>query len=164
MKKILFLCFIILISLELFKIDAKAQETVTIPEDIQQFCIKYGEEYEICPTLLMAMCWHESRCKPNVGTTYKGLTQINQKYFKGAMDLLGVTDLYDAESNIKVCAYTLSKYREDANDVYYVLMCWNSGSTRAKKLFNQGLVTRYAIKVDATSQLLQERMEKDGHY
>lgn len=163
MKK-LFFCLLTLICLVGIPIKANAKEDVVIPEDIQQFCIQYGEEYEICPTLLMAMCWHESRCNPNVGTTYKGLTQINQKYFKGAMDLLGVTDLYDAESNIKVCAYTLSKYREDANDVYYVLMCWNSGSTRAKKLFNQGLVTRYAIKVDATSQLLQERMEKDGHY
>ncbi len=163
MKRLLFLYLLTLICLINFKLKVKAEEQIVIPQEIQDLCIQYGEEYEICPQLIMAMCWQESRCKPNADNgTCEGLTQINPKYFKNNMELLGITDLFDAEQNIKLCAYTLSTYREKYTDVYSVLMCWNSGTGKAKELIKEGKVTPYAMRVSEISDYLQEREDMNG--
>lgn len=37
-----------------------------IPKEVEEACIKYGEAYDICPELLEAICYEESRYKADV--------------------------------------------------------------------------------------------------
>ena len=139
-------------------LQSEAKEQIKIPDEIQQSCEKYGEEYGICPELLEAICWHETRCRPeleNAGCC--GITQINPKFHKATMELLGVTDLTDYDQNIHVCAYTIAEYAKQEDDLYCVLMMWNCGSSRGRKLFYQDVFTKYAIEVSEESYTI-ERM------
>lgn len=142
----------------LLSVESLAKEQIVIPSKIETSCEKWGEEYGVCPELLEAICWHETRCKAeaeNEGCI--GITQINPKYFEASMKQLGINDLYDYDQNIRLCAYTLIEYSKQEEDLYYALMCWNSGSTKGKKLFEQGKFTKYAIQVSEESYEL-ERM------
>ena len=158
----LFLCLVILTSLNI-SIKLEAKEVIQIPDNVKASCEKWGEEYGICPEILEAVCWHETRCKAeleNEGCV--GITQINPKYHKASMELLGIDDLYDYDQNIHLCAYTLHEYSQQEEDLYYALMCWNSGSTRGKKLFEQGRFTKYAIQVAEESYTLEQMNGKVG--
>lgn len=151
----LFLCLLSLATLTNTP-DSKQTERLAIPIEVQESCEHWGTEYEICPELLEAMCWHETRCKPNLENEgCIGITQINPKYHKASMDLLGIEDLYDYDQNIHLCAYTMRQYADEQEDVYYALMCWNSGSTKGKRLFEEGKFTSYAIEVTQESQELE---------
>lgn len=148
----LIFCLLTSITLSGVKVTELPHESIQIPVEVQESCEKWGEEYEICPELLEAMCWHETRCRPeleNGGCV--GITQINPKYHQKGMELLGVDDLLDYDQNIHLCAYTIRQYANENDDLYYVLMCWNSGSSRGKKLFDQGKFTKYAIEVSQES-------------
>ena len=154
MRKIFF-CFLILLLWSLsMKVEAK--ETITIPDEVRESCEKWGKEYEICPELLEAMCWHETRCRAELENEgCLGITQINPKYFKDTMALLGVDDLYDYDQNIHVCAYTIAEYAKQENDLYCVLMMWNCSPSKGKKLYYQGKFTRYAKEVSQESYELE---------
>ena len=66
-----------------------------ISEEAQESCVKYGEEYGICPELLMAMIEKESSGRPDVESGgCKGLMQISGRWHKDRMERLGVTDIY----------------------------------------------------------------------
>lgn len=150
----LFFCLVSLI----FETASMAKEQILIPDDVVEICEKYGQEYEICPELLEAMCWHETRCRGNLTNGgCVGITQINPKYHKAEMELLGITDLTDNEQNIHLCAYIIKQFANEDEDLYYVLMKWNCGTTRAKKLWEQGKTTKYAKEVSEESATL-ERM------
>lgn len=133
-----------------------AKEVITIPKDVEASCEYWAEEYEICPELIEAMCWHETRCRSNLKNgNCIGITQINPNYHSAEMEELGITDLYDADQNIHLCAYMIRQYANENEDLYYVLMCWNSGSTKGKKLFDKGIYTKYAIEVTEESAKLE---------
>ena len=103
----LFLCLLTSITLSGVKGTSQGEQ-IQIPIDIQESCEKWGNEYDICPELLEAMCWHETRCRAgleNAGCV--GITQINPKFHKSGMELLGIDDLYDYDQNIHLCAYTI---------------------------------------------------------
>lgn len=138
--------------------NVEAKETITIPDGVRESCEKWGEEYGICPELLEAMCWHETRCKAEATNgNCIGITQINPKFHRATMELLEVTDLTDYNQNIHVCAYTIAEYAKQENDLYCVLMMWNCGSSRGRQLFYQDVFTRYAKEVSEESYEL-ERM------
>lgn len=160
-KKILFLCSIVLMSF-LFSTKVSAKETVTIPEDVKAYCEKYAEEYDVSSYLLMSICWQETRCRANLENAgCKGMCQISEKYHKDEMELLGLDDLFDAEQNIQLCAYIVKQLSEKNKDEYYILMCYNCGSGRGKKLYKQGVRTKYAKTVIANSEYLREVYENE---
>ena len=162
MKTFLKLTFVLMIlTLYSCTIQSEAKEQIKIPDEIQQSCEKYGEEYGICPELLEAICWHETRCRPeleNAGCV--GITQINPKYFKKTMELLGIDDLYDYDQNIHVCAYTIAEYAEQESDLYCVLMMWNCSPEKGRKLFYQDIFTKYAVQVSEESYELERLHNK----
>ena len=137
-------------------IKSEAKEQVNIPNEIRESCEKWGKEYEICPEVLEAMCWQETRCRPELdnGSCY-GITQINPKFHRATMDKLGIDDLYDYDQNIHVCAYTIRQYANDTEDLYCVLMMWNCGSSKGKRLYEQGKFTSYAKQVSEISHDLE---------
>lgn len=105
-----------------------------ISEEAQESCVKYGEEYGICPELLMAMIERESSGKveaENGGC--KGLMQIADRWHKERMERLGVTDIYDVDGNIHVGADYLAELFEEYEDVGIVLMVYHSERNAASK-------------------------------
>ena len=96
-----------------------------ISEDAQEACVKYGEEYGICPEMLMAMIEKESSGRPDVESGgCKGLMQISDRWHKDRMERLGVKDIYSIDGNIHVGADYLSELFEKYCDVGIVLMVY----------------------------------------
>ena len=105
-----------------------------ISEDAQEACVKYGEEYGICPELLMAMIERESSGRPDAESGgCKGLMQISDRWHKDRMERLEVTDIYDVDGNIHVGADYLTELFEKYEDVGIVLMVYHGEKNAATK-------------------------------
>ena len=105
-----------------------------ISEDAQEACVKYGEEYGICPELLMAMIELESSGRPDAESGgCKGLMQISDRWHKDRMERLEVTDIYDVDGNIHVGADYLTELFEKYEDVGIVLMVYHGEKDAATK-------------------------------
>ena len=128
-----------------------------ISKTAEQACVKYGEEYGICPELLMAVAETESggdRMARN--GSCKGLMQISERWNADRMRRLGVTDLYDEEQNIHCGADLLAELAERYGEVSYALDRYN-GNSRATYNYEHGILSAYARKVLERSEKL-ERM------
>lgn len=130
-----------------------------LSEDIQTACVKYGEEYNVCPELLMAIIEKESSGRQKVVSKAGcvGLMQINPKYHAERMESLGVTDLTDIDGNIHVGTDYLVELYKKHGDLYMVLMTYNMGETRASELFDKAEYSDYAISITERAAEL-ERM------
>lgn len=105
-----------------------------IPLEAQEVCVKYGEEYGICPELLMAMIERESSGRPDAESGgCKGLMQISDRWHKDRMERLEVTDIYDVDGNIHVGADYLAELFEKYEDVGNVLMVYHGEKNAATK-------------------------------
>jgi hypothetical protein len=62
------------------------ENLVDIPLEVEETCEKYGEKYNICPEILEAICWRESRCTANAKNGLcRGIMQVNEKVHKDRM-------------------------------------------------------------------------------
>ena len=96
------------------------QETY-LSEEIQNYCIYYGEKYGINPYLIEAMIETESggnKDATNEESGCKGLMQIDERWHQERMEKLGVTDLYDIGSNILVGTDYISELIGRCNNDY----------------------------------------------
>ena len=123
------------------------------PVEVQDICNKYGEMYDICPELLQAICYHESRYTYNAKAgSCKGIMQINEPVHKDRMKKLGVTDIYDMESNIAVGADLLGELFADYTDAGTVLGLYHGEKDAIKK----GKSGNYS---DYTKEILEKAYE-----
>lgn len=142
-------------------IPVKAAEDTFLTEDIQETCVKYGEEYGICPEILMAIIEKESRGNPDVENgSCKGLMQINISFQNDRMKILGVKDIFSIDGNIHVGADYIAELISENDDLYYVLMCYNMGSAKAKKLYEQDIFSRYAVTVASRAAEIEKAKGK----
>lgn len=127
--------FLPIIMWSFVKFTSTAQPAGTyISEDAQEACVKYGEEYGICPELLMAMIERESSGRPDAESGgCKGLMQISDRWHKDRMERLEVTDIYDVDGNIHVGADYLTELFEKYEDVGIVLMVYHGEKNAATK-------------------------------
>ncbi len=118
-----------------------------IPENVKTICEKYGEEYNICPELLEAICWNESRftAKAENGTC-KGIMQINVTAHTDRMAKLGVTDIYDIDSNIHVGADYLAELFASYEDAGAVLGSYH-GERNAVSKAEKGQLSGYTKRI-----------------
>jgi len=131
-------------------------EDTYLSDEIQEACVKYGDEYGICPELLMAIIEHESSGNPEAQNgDCKGLMQINESYHSDRMESLEITDIYSVDGNIHLGADYLAELFEENDDLYLVLMCYNMGPGKAQTLYKQGKYSRYALAVSARSEQLE---------
>lgn len=115
-----------------------------ISEEAQADCVKYGEEYGICPELLMAMIERESSGQADaVNGDCKGLMQISQKWHANRMERLGVTDIYDVDGNIHVGTDYLAELFEKYGEAATVLMVYHGEKNAVEKAEN-GEISKYA--------------------
>lgn len=135
--------------------DVSGIEETYISDEAYSACIRYGNEYNILPELLMAMIERESEGNPNAyNGTDSGLMQVAQKWHYDRMERLGVTDLFDTDQNIHTGADYLAELFNDYEDVYLVLMAYNMGYETAYKYYSQGVISEYAQEVAARADEL----------
>lgn len=132
-------------------------EEIIVPQKVQDACNKYAEEYGICPELLEAICWQESRFDNKaVDPSLKciGLMQINAPVHRKRMQYLGIYDLFDIDNNIHVGADILLELFEENEDVGLVLMLYH-GEKGAYKKAKKGKLSRYAREILENSEKLE---------
>lgn len=140
----------------------KAEEAVTVPEEIRQISEELGQEYNICPELIQAICFKESRFRQDaMNGDCIGIMQISERWHKDRMDRLGVTDLKDAEQNMKVAADYLSELAERyEGDIGVALMVYNGDSSVKEVLAGTGKISDYAEYILMLSAQLEEQHGK----
>lgn len=154
-SKILIATFPVLLSTCIW-INASANSDDTyISNEAVVACEKYGEQYGICPELLMAMVETESGGDPKaVNGSCKGLMQVSEKWHQGRMERLGVTNIYDTAGNILVATDYLYELFEKYGDVGLVLDVYN-GNSKAMSNAESGIISEYASKVLTRSEKLE---------
>lgn len=121
-----------------------------IPKDLKEIFEKVGEEYEICPELLEAMAYNESRFIPTVtnGKHY-GLMQVNIKIHAARIERLGYTaeDMLKAEPNIRVAAdYLKELFDTYGDDDPLVLMYYSGNKKQIPKYKEYGFLCPYVSR------------------
>lgn len=132
-------------------------EKIIVPQKVQDACEKYGEQYGICPELLEAICWKESRFDNKaVDSTLKciGLMQVNAPTHRKRMQRLGIYDLFDVDNNVHVGADILSELFEYNEDVGLVLMLYH-GERNAYYKAKRGKISKYAKEILEISEELE---------
>lgn len=135
-------------------------ETVEVPPEIIEITEEIGGRYGICPELLQAICWKESRFIPDVENgSCKGLMQISVKWHKDRMERLGVTDIFDPYSNILVGADLLAELFREYGEAATVLMVYH-GEKDAAQMAENGEISDYAGEILDFSEELEELHER----
>ena len=142
------LFFVTLIILCLIPKSVYAAEDTYINPDYVQICERVGAEYGISPEFLIAFIEAESSGDPNASNgRCKGLMQIYESVHKGRMAKMGITNIYDPESNIRLGASILvDLFEQYGDDTAKVVMMYN-GSKDAKRRAETWGITAYANKV-----------------
>ena len=134
MKEIMKLFLPIIMTLAVSFISTAQPAGTYISEDAQEACVKYGEEYGICPELIMAIIERESSGQADAENGgCKGLMQISDRWHTDRMELLKVTDIYDVDGNIHVGTDYLAELFEKYEDVGIVLMVYHGEKNAANK-------------------------------
>ena len=145
----------------MFPMKTTASDSETyLSEEIQGYCIEIGQEYGICPELLMAMIERESTGDRNAENgSCKGLMQISERWHKDRMEKLGVTDIHDEYGNILLGADYLAELREEYCEVSYVLDIYN-GNSKADYNYENGILSDYAKHILERSEELERMHNK----
>lgn len=135
-------------------------EDTYIKAEYVTICEEVGEDYGICPELLMALIEKESSGHADAQNgSCKGLCQVSEKWHKGRMEKLGVTDIYDPEGNIRLCADFLDELHGEYEDIGLVLMVYN-GQSNAVEMAEQGLLSNYAEWILTRSEEIERSRGK----
>ncbi len=116
-------------------------------QEVEEISARVGEEFGICPELLQALAWKESRYQEEAEAGgCSGLMQVAGRWHQERMGRLGVTDLYDPEGNMKVAADYLAELFARYEDPGMVLMVYN-GDSQAAEYQKTGELSEYAEAV-----------------
>ena len=129
-------------------------EPTHISVEAQVSCYEYGEMYDICPELLMAMIEAESSGNPKAENgDCKGLMQISERWHTGRMEEIGADDIWSETDNIHIGANYLHELFNRYEDVALVLMIYNGESDAVEKA-EKGYISDYARKIlDRSAEL-----------
>ena len=114
---------------------------VDIPNEISEVCEKYGAEYNICPEILEALVWRESRCTDVSNGNCKGYAQVNEHIHKDRMDSLGIKDIHDLDGNIHVATDLLSDLYDDTGNVAKSLDKYNGNKQNGNSGYAKQIMT-----------------------
>lgn len=141
MGRIGFLTALVLVASSAVMPETNTTYDTEAPIEVQEACNKWGEYYDICPELLQAICWNESRYENDlVNGTCKGIMQINEPVHTARIEKLGVTDIYDIDENIHVGADLLAELFADYPDAGTVLGLYHG----EKKAVSKGKTGNYS--------------------
>lgn len=137
-----------------------SEANVEIPEDVEFWCRYYGRRYGICPEILEAVCWVESRCIPSAQSDdkkCKGLMQIRPSCHQERMSKLNALNVFGVADNIKIGADYLAELGEK-EDIAVVLTIYNGQSKAKIEKARNGEYSKYVKDILSISEAL-ERMD-----
>ena len=126
---------------------------VNLDADLQRYIIETCEEYMINPSIIIAMCFYESRFTADaIGDTgeCRGLMGISPRWCWPEMEKLNCPDMRDPYQNVTVgidiFAQKLAKYDWNTE---MALMSYNAGDAGAHRLwFDKGIYsTTYSSNI-----------------
>lgn len=137
------------------------EEDTFLSKTAVKACEKYGEEYNICPELLIAIAEKESKGDPYAENgSCKGIMQVSEKWHKDRMKRLGVTDIFDTKGNILVATDYLYELFEKYEGVGMVLMVYNGDSDAEDYMNGNTELSDYAEEILERSEELERLHEK----
>lgn len=133
-----------------------SQDEIKIPKEIIEYCETVGEDFDICPELLEAMAYNESRFKPTVknGNCW-GLLQVNIKVHKDRIEKYGYTkeDMLESYPNLVVAADLLAELYETYGDDTPIVLFYYSGNPKAVNKYKEyGFMTEYVESILTRSE------------
>lgn len=132
---------------------------VPLDAELQLYIMDLCEEANISAALVIAVIERESNFNASaVGDSGNslGLMQIQPKWHQWRMDELGGSDWFNPYNNVAVGVHILEGlFDRYGDDVYMVLMAYNGGASYAEKMASKGIVSDYAINVDARAAELE---------
>lgn len=132
---------------------------VQVPDEVREISEELGEQYCICPELLQAMAWKESRFRTdaeNQGCV--GIMQISERWHRDRMKRLGVNDLYDMRQNIMVAADYIAELAADGEPIEISLMKYHGESVISEVMDG----TRESEYVTSILELAAELERQNG--
>lgn len=132
-----------------------------VPEEVVEISTQLGEQYNICPELIQAICYVESNFKPDaINDDCIGIMQVSKKWHQDRMDKLKVTDLTDTRQNMTVATDYLSELADRYEDIGIVLMIYNGDSGVKEVIAGTGEISEYAEKILMLSAELERQHGK----
>lgn len=139
---------------------------INIPGEIIEITEDIGTEYNICPELIQALIWQESRCISTVyNSNCKGLMQVNTavsfnanniKELAAAKGMSYQSGIWDEsvniEAGVRLLAFLFQEYGDDPAEI---IMRYNGDSTNLKRYLSGGEMSDYASEVLELSELLE---------
>ena len=134
-----------------------------IPDDLRIYFDLVGQEFNICPELLEAMAYRESRFTADaVNKKCVGLMQINTKVHKERIEKYGWTeeDMYDPYKNLMIAGDYLAELYSIYEDDNPIVLAVYSGNWKAVAKYKEyGFMCEYANDV-LTRSAEYERLHK----
>lgn len=134
-----------------------SENCISIPDEVEFWSEYYGDMYGICPEVLEAVCWVESRCTQDAQSadkSCKGLMQIKVGSHKARMQKCDVQNIFGIRENIKVGADYLAEL-DGERDINEALMAYNGDTNGITRYRETGKVSKYAREVLEVSAALE---------
>lgn len=135
-------------------------DTYAIPEELIQYFEEAGKEKNICPELLEAIAFYESRFIPDLeNENCVGIMQIDIKIHKSRMERFGYSkkDMLDPEKNIIIAADILYDiYQMYGDDNPFVIMYYSGQKKALTEYKKSGKISNHARDV----LILSEKYER----
>lgn len=141
-------------------VTAHAEE---VPADVRAIAEELGGEYGICPELIEAVCYQESRFQPGAiggGGKYIGIMQVNPVVHAARMQRLGVIDLTDTRSGMLVGVDYLAELFELHEDPAVALMVYGGWGQRVDYYERTGVMPGYVETVLERSARYEREHQK----
>ena len=138
------------------------EETTGIPEEIYQDAEIIGNEFNICPELLLAIAERESQFQAEAKNgSCKGLMQLNTACHKARFEEMGWSsqEWTNAYKNMYVAADYLADLFEKYEDVGVVLGVYH-GESDAVRRGQSGKLSSYVNKILERSEELERIANK----
>lgn len=149
---------------------------VSFPVVYKDYIVKYSEEYDIDPYLLLAVINVESRFDKDA-TSHKGaigLMQLTESTAHWIAESTGdenfdTDDLYDPETNIKMGAWYIDNIRKEFGSTELVLAAYNAGRGNVAGWINSEVIGRDGtdcknIPYDETKRYVEKVMRNQDIY
>lgn len=123
---------------------------VPLDRDLQDHIFAECEKYDVDPALVVAMIQKESTFRVDaIGDSGNslGLMQIQPRWHRERMDILGCDDLLDPYQNVTCGITIIDELLEKGRGLEWALMCYNGGAKYANEKVANGVVTEYVHKV-----------------
>ena len=134
------------------------EEVDGIPEEIKEIAEIVGNEFNICPELLEAIAYYESRYTADATNgSCRGLMQINTNVHQERFINMGwsAKEWDDPYKNTYVAADYLAELFTEYEDVAYVLYLYNGDTTNAKRYKQNGYLSAYVSRILTKSEELE---------